>query len=142
MAVHWKDVLREQLQRHESFRAKPYRCSAGKLTIGFGRNLDDRGITSVEAQFLLEQDIRETIRDLDRALPWWKELSNVRRRVLADMCFNMGLGRLLTFRKMLAALGAHDYMEAANEMEDSRWYHQVGTRAARLVLMMRTDHDA
>jgi hypothetical protein len=53
--------LQKQLIRHEALRLKPYRCSADKLTIGIGRNLDDVGITEEEAYFLLGNDISRVI---------------------------------------------------------------------------------
>ncbi len=50
--------IKEQLVRHEGLGLKPYRCPAGKLTIGYGRNLDDTGISKAEAYELLSNDIR------------------------------------------------------------------------------------
>ena len=50
---------------HEGFRNKPYRCSAGKLTIGFGRNLENKGISISEARMMLKSDIDEAVQDLE-----------------------------------------------------------------------------
>ena len=50
--------LKDMLIRHEGLKLKPYLCTAGKLTIGVGRNIQDRGITYQEAMMLLENDIR------------------------------------------------------------------------------------
>ena len=69
-----KETLIEQLMRHEGFRTKPYRCSAGKLTIGYGRNLDDKGITKAEAFMMLKNDIEEAYLDLIGELPWFHSL--------------------------------------------------------------------
>ena len=65
-------------------------------------------------------------------MPWWKELSDEKMRVLANMCFNLGITRLLKFRKFLAALEAGDFETAGEEMMDSKWATQVGARATRL----------
>ncbi len=131
--------LLDQLIANEGLRLKVYRCPAGKLTIGVGRNLEDNGITKDEAVMLLENDISRVERELDQKLPWWRQLSEVRQRVVMDMSFNMGLPSLLGFKQTLAALKRGDYEAAAKGMEDSKWYEQVPVRAARLVAMMRTD---
>ena len=139
----WRDALKGQLQRHEGYRRVPYRCSAGKLTIGFGRNLEDRGIAPAEALYLLDADVDVTVSELDRAMPWWARLSHVRRLVLADMHYNLGLEKLRGFRRMLAALQSGNYEKASDEMLDSKWArHDVPRRAARLAQMMRTNEIA
>jgi len=122
-----------------------YRDSAGKATIGAGRNLDDKGISDDEAMTLLRDDIAEHMALLDRELPWWREMSEARQRVLANMGFNLGVGptpeqpegKLLTFTNTLAAMQRGDYEAAANGMSASAWAKQVGIRATRLVEMMR-----
>jgi lysozyme len=124
---------------------KPYRDSvrskkypAGILTIGIGRNLEDVGITADEAYFLCHNDITGVQGDLDGALPWWGKLDDVRQRVLVNMCFNMGITRLMNFKKMLGAALLLDWDRAAGEMKDSEWYGQTGHRAERLERAMLT----
>lgn len=138
------ELIKAELRRDEAVRLKPYRDSVGKLTIGVGRNLDDVGITSEEADYLLENDIGRAMAELDRALPWWRELSEARQRALLNMAFNMGVPRLLKFWGMLGALQAGDYDRAALEAFDSRWALQVGDgpggredRADRIAAMFR-----
>ncbi|CAO3418806.1 glycoside hydrolase family protein [Azospirillum doebereinerae] len=130
--------LKADLIRDEDLRLKPYRCTAGKITIGVGRNLDDVGVTKAEALMLLDNDVVRVTADLDRTLPWWRKLDEPRRRALANMAFNLGIERLRGFRKMLAALEAGDYARAAAEAQDSLWASQVGDRAARIVQTLRT----
>lgn len=129
--------LTKQLMRDEGLRLKPYRDTVGKLTIGVGRNLDDNGITEDEAAYLLQNDIAVSERELSR-LPWFSGLDDVRKGAIINMHFNLGLPRLLTFRKMIAALDAGDYEQAANEALDSRWAEQVGDRAVRLARQIKT----
>ncbi|RJG06237.1 lysozyme [Noviherbaspirillum cavernae] len=135
-----RDALANQLVIDEDIRLKPYRCTAGRLTIGVGRNLDDVGITKSEAMMLLGADIDRVEADLDRCLPWWRGMSDVRQQVLSNMCFNMGIGNskrgLLSFRNTLAAMQRGDYKVAARGMRDSSWANQVGARAERLAKMM------
>lgn len=130
--------LRRALVRHEGLKLKTYRCTAGKLSIGVGRNLDDVGISETEAMVLLENDINGVVRDLDRAIPWWAGLDDARREVLANMAFNLGLPTLLTFRNTLAAIKDGRYKEAAALMLQSRWATQVGNRARELAAQMET----
>ncbi|SBV97535.1 Lysozyme [uncultured Alphaproteobacteria bacterium] len=129
--------MKAELRRDEGERLKPYRDTVGKLTIGVGRNLDDVGITAAEADVLLETDIAAAAAGLDRALPWWRGLSEVRRRALLNMAFNLGVPRLLGFSEMCAALARGDFAQAADAALDSLWARQVGARAGRIARMIR-----
>jgi lysozyme len=129
--------LIEDLKHDEGLRLKPYRCTAGKLTIGVGRNLDDVGIFEAEADYLLGNDIASVAADLDRALPWWRELSDARQRALANMAFNLGLSRLLGFKNMLVALHGGEFDRAADAALSSAWASQVGDRSKRIAAMFR-----
>lgn len=136
-----RTAMTRQLRLHEGERLKPYRCTAGKLTIGVGRNLEDRGITAQESAMLLANDIAREERALFEALPWVSGLDEVRQRVLLDMAFNMGMGSLLQFKLTLGAIQAGQYEQASKMMLDSRWAKQVGQRAERLSRMMATGKD-
>lgn len=124
--------LRAELVRDEGLRLRPYRCTAGALTIGVGRNLDDRGISRAEALAMLDADLEAVEGELDRRAPWWRGLPAPARRGLANMAFNLGWPRLAGFRRMLAALEAGEWDRAADEALDSRWAAQVGDRARRV----------
>jgi lysozyme len=132
------DRLRARLIKDEGLRLKPYRCTAGKLTIGVGRNLDDRGITREEAMILLDNSIAECVTELTRAFDWFPKLDPVRQEVLINMAFNLGMDRLGQFKFTLGAISRGDYTQAANRMLQSKWAEQVGRRATELAEMMRT----
>lgn len=125
------EAFRKHLKWAEGVKQFPYRCSANKLTIGVGRNLEDNGISMEEIDFLLDNDIAATVRDCER-LDYWRDLDPARRVVIADMVFNLGFSRFTLFKKFNAAMAIKDYTLAANEMKDSRWYKQVGRRAEKL----------
>jgi lysozyme len=130
--------IKAQLVRHEGLRLKPYRCTAGKLTIGIGRNLDDRGISQKEAYVLLENDIQNCEKQLLDEIPEiYNGLDDVRKSVLLNMCFNLGIKGLLEFKNNLAFIAAGDWERAANGMRASKWAKQVGRRAIELSEMMR-----
>lgn len=136
-----RDAMVRQLRLHEGERLKPYRCTANKLTIGIGRNLEDRGITKEESAYLLSNDIDAFYSTLLRELPWVSELDEVRQRVLLDMAFNLGIQGLLGFKNTLATIKSGDYEKAAPMMLQSKWAKQVGQRAERLSRMMFTGKD-
>lgn len=157
-------ILRAELKRDEGFVVcRTYRCTENKLSAGCGRNLDDvgmtaaeqahlgvtlaevrrKGLTAPQAEYLLDNDIDRSIADLDRNLPWWRSLDEVRQRVLINMCFNMGIGSvrtgkgLLGFRNTLKLIETGQYDQAAKNMLVSKWAGQVGPRANRLADMMK-----
>lgn len=125
----------------EGLRLKPYKCSANKLTIGYGRNLEDVGINTVEANYLFQADFGRAVQDATRLCKDFgidhNKLLEQRFYVLVDMCFNMGYSRTKNFKKMLTAVSKGLYEDASKEMLDSAWAKQVGNRAIKLSLLMR-----
>lgn len=136
------EALSVQLMADEGLRLHMYLDTAGKPTIGYGRNLIDRGITEDEAVYLLANDITSVVFNLDRDLSWWSGLDEVRQRVLASMCFNLGIRGLLNFRRTLHCMRLSDWVGAAAGMRASLWASQVGARAEKLARMMETGEDA
>lgn len=128
----------DQLKRDEDIKLKPYRDTKGKLTIGIGRNLDDVGISHGESEFLLCNDVARAKQSLLARLPWVNAMDDVRQSVLVNMCFNMGIDRLLEFRRTLGLIQLGQYANAAVEMLDSEWATEVGDRAKRLSKQMAT----
>lgn len=151
-AYHFQRLF-EQLKHHEgAVRNKrgnhvAYRCPAGALTIGYGHNLSANPLPNygegsimleAEAETLLKKDIEAHEADLLRALPWTGKLDPVRFAVLVNMCFNLGLGGLLTFKNTLRHIERGKYTDAACNMRQSKWARQVGRRASVLARMMDT----
>lgn len=131
--------IQEQLIRHEGLRLKPYRCTAGKLTIGVGRNLDDKGISKEEALHLLNNDTTESFRKLTCIFPdQFRGWPDKFQRVLTDMHFQLGDAGFRKFKKMIRAVKAEDRVEMIRQMRDSRWYRQTTNRAEDLIGMVGT----
>ena len=124
--------LREDLIAEEGIRLNPYLCPAGKLTLGVGRNLDDVGITEDEAMMMLDNDIERVKAQLAKALPWLETKPPGVQSAIANMAFQMGLGGVLKFKNMLAAIQARDYATARREALDSAWAKQTPQRAKRV----------
>jgi lysozyme len=146
------EKLITQLKRHEGFRAKPYRDTVGKLTIGYGRNVDDvplsaqelnllaaqsqaqvlqNGISEAQATCLLILEVQRLHQELGRRLPWFALLDEVRQAVLINMAFNLGVPGLLKFKNTLAliqqGLSTGDFRPGARAMmTGNAWHLQVG----------------
>ncbi len=141
----------------EGLRLQVYKDTLGIDTVGIGRNLEDRGITKEEldwmdiptidhvyewgiteadAVYLATNDVQIVEEELVRAHPCVDRLDSVRQLILVDMAFNMGVPRLCKFKKMWAAVEAEDFPTAAKEMLDSRWAKQVKGRATKLANAM------
>jgi lysozyme len=132
--------LIEQLKRHEGVRTHAYQCTANMTTVGVGRNIDEDGgigLSIDEIEFLLENDIKRCKQELI-SFPWFSQIDSVRQDALVNLCFNLGMTRLLGFKNALTAMSVGDYDKAADEFMDSRWAKQVGSRAEEVCAMIRT----
>lgn len=139
-------LLIAELRRDEGVEYVEYPDSKGIPTTGVGHNLQVSSLpagwtyplTDAQVNQLLTQDLQSTFAQLNTALPWWTSLDDVRQRVVANMCFNMGIGDLLDFHMALTAMESGNYAAAAADMRDSKWYGEVGDRAVRLCQAMQT----
>lgn len=142
------DTLRKRLTIEEGDHLVAYHDSEGILTVGRGHNCVDEpvpGVTKVgdcitpeQDEALFQKDISDACKDLDAFLPWWRKLDDARQNVMIDMCFNMGIEGLLTFKNTLLSIKNGDYESAANRMGMSLWATQVKSRATFLIGAMRT----
>lgn len=133
--------LHAQLIRHEGMVLHAYQDSLGYWTIGVGRLIDKRKggrITEAEALSLLDNDIRAHTEHLYGNAAWIADLDRVRRDVLINMAFNLGVAGLLKFKNTLALVREGRFAEAAAAMLKSKWATQVGGRAVELAEQMRT----
>lgn len=173
--------LIDELKRDEGLRLQSYRCIKGKLTWGYGRNLDDVGLNKAEveallkgfvtdsnpnfkikgetaaklldkygskqyAEYLLENDMKTAVEEVGKAFPFYHELNEPRKEVLANMVFNMGLPRFLKFDKTLKAIKRQDFKEAARQMLCSKWQkvdfkNNPKSRAAMMAKIMETGEE-
>ena len=145
-------IALELVKEAEGFEPHEYRCTAKKLTQGYGRNLEVHPLSDEEKAELNEdgsvskevaekwalKELNECEYKLSQNIIYQKQ-TEVRKAVLLDMCFNIGYTGLMKFKKMWIALGERDYLSASREMKDSSYYIQVGTRGKRNVKMMASD---
>lgn len=128
---------RELTADHEGVSSKPYTDTRGKITIGIGRNLTDKGLSPAEIDYLYENDYREA-EDAAKTFPWFHSLDEVRQAVVIDLLFNLGLSKFRKFVQFISAMTARDWVWAAEELKDSAWWTQVGRRGPRLRDMLLT----
>lgn len=129
-----------QLKRHEGVKSHAYKCTADMITVGVGRNIDENGgigLSDDEIDYLLENDIKRCKQELI-SLSWFTDLDSVRQDALVNLCFNLGLTRLMDFKNAMAAMAEGNYQKAADEFYDSRWAKQVKSRADEVCEMIRT----
>lgn len=151
--------IEKRLYIHEGFRSKPYRCTANKLTIGIGRNIEDRpfteeelqlvgkdymtkGITKAQAFAILARDVMQFDSELRKNIPFYEKLDDERQYALLDMVFNMGIGNqkkgLLSFKKMLSYISKGFYKQAATECLNSKYGRELPVRAGRIARAIET----
>lgn len=134
------------IKNHEGYRATPYMDTLGIQTIGYGRNLKTYPLSEEEKRTILINDgkyskqeaenwLKDHLEKLERDLKkyaWFNNLDDFHQAIILDMAYNMGVPRLLLFKKMILALNSKDYLGASREMLNSGWAMQVKHRAIRL----------
>lgn len=126
--------LLKQIKEHEGLVLKPYKCTANKLTIGYGHNLEDNGLSKTACEFILFEDIDEAKKNLYAVFTrkFFESLSDKQKIALIDMMFNLGLSRFLTFKKFILAVKNKDFIKASAEIINSRAYQQNKRRYQKL----------
>lgn len=133
------EKLIEMIKVHEGVSHHVYKCPAGYETIGVGRNISvvGLGLDDQEIDYLLTNDIMRCYKELG-TFQWFVKLDENRQFAIIDMCFNLGLTRLLKFKNMISALQQEDWEEASAQALDSAWALQVGNRAQKIATILRT----
>lgn len=136
------DQITRQLMRDEGSsirhgRHLPYVDTVGKTTIGYGRNLTDRGLSEDETRLMLENDIVGCIGELASTFPWFEKLDEPRQGAMVNLCFNLGLTKLLKFPVFLSYMKIGNWEQAAVSLLQSRYAEQVGNRALRVSEQIR-----
>lgn len=128
--------LKQWIKDCEGYNEHPYMDNVGKMTIGYGRNLDTNGINRGEADLMFENDFNRSVSEL-KQYDWYRSQSYDVQCALINMCFNLGIYGLLEFQHMIDSLKAHDYQKAADDALESKWASQVGHRAIEVTDLMR-----
>lgn len=134
------ELVFTDLKDDEGFRKFPYRCTEEKLTIGYGRNIEENGVTKEEAEIMLRNDIQESIADLRKIFPKFYMFPSTIQRVLVNMRYQLGYNRFRSFENMIKAVKDQDWNTMVKEMKDSLWYSiQTPNRAERLIKLIEEE---
>ena len=139
--------IEDEIIRDEGEILSVYLCPAGHKTTGIGHLVlrEDPEydmplgtvITKARCRELLARDLDTTIAECHKLLPRFATYPGEVKKIIANMCFNMGRPRMSKFKRMLAACKSADWETAANEMQDSLWARQLPRRSDRLIKRMR-----
>ena len=142
-----RETVKEDLIKHEGYKDEIYLCSEGIPTFGIGHAIKEHDIeytwpvgSPIEKERIdnaFEADFEDACKDCEALFKNFAELPSQVQRVLVNMAFNLGRSRLGRFKKMVKAVDEGNFVEAANQMVDSRWYNQVGNRSIELENWMR-----
>ncbi|PAF46122.1 hypothetical protein BKH46_08925 [Helicobacter sp. 12S02634-8] len=148
-----KEVISQAMaliKTHEGFSSRVYADTLGVPTIGYGRNLKAYPLSAAEKEALIDGEwskeeaeawLLERVEALYEKLlgfSWFAHLDKERQAILLDMAYNLGVKKLLGFKKMIEALKTHDYISAAKEMSASLWAKQTKSRALKLSALMES----
>lgn len=136
--------LQSRVCLDEGFRSEPYLDTVGVATIGYGTTringkpvtLNDPPIEEPIARHILSGDLFQACKDAQDLFVRFDDMDDVRQEVLVNMLYNMGLGRMKGFVKLIEAAEILNYTEMAAQMRDSKWFNQVGQRGLRLYYAM------
>jgi len=132
--------LRATLADAEGAYLSLYKDTTDNWTIGIGHNLSSKGISKGVLEMMFAEDVRDAQATLTHLVPDWRNLNEPRQNALVELAFNMG-PRLRGFVHMLTAVNSGRWDRAADELQDSLWFKQVGRRGPRLVSVIRTGID-
>ena len=126
--------LIEDIKQSEGFKGEQYLDHLGKPTIGYGTLLP---LTEEEAELLLRFRLDKKIKQIQEAKPILFKLNENRQNAIYEMCYQLGVGGVLKFKKMWEAIEVHNYEQAYKEALDSRWALQTPNRANKLANIIK-----
>lgn len=135
-----REIL-DLIKKHEGYEPMVYQCSEGFDTIGIGFKVDNLFLSEEVCDIILEEKIDKILERLDRLTPWVEDLPSDAQMVLINMCYQMGVGGVMKFKKALAAMKVRNWEEAAKEMLDSKWARQTPGRANELSEIIKNIND-
>lgn len=131
------DKAKKMIALDEGLRLKPYKCTAGRWTVGYGHNLDDLGISQAVADLMLQEDLQVAEKACRRIFPGLYDSWGENRKLgWINLAFNLGYNRLMQFRNTLRAARIEDWAEVEKGLRASLWFKQVGKRAERVIAMV------
>ena len=125
-------ALLERIKHHEGFRSRPYKCSQGHLTVGYGAAIKDLELDEDIAEMILIRQIDKRTKQIIKKFPWWKSAEDDVKDVVVEMVFQIGLSGFSKFKLTISHLENKRYGKASAEMLLSKWAKQTPNRALEL----------
>lgn len=133
------NVMKEYIKEHEGLRLKRYKCPTGHWTIGYGHLILEhenyKNITLEQANEIFEKDFQKHYEQA-KLFPNFDELPFSKQCVIVDMCFNLGGNFFYKWPKFTKYMTEGNYVAAANEIKNSKYYKQVGNRAKNNIYLI------
>jgi len=136
-------IIKDRIKKHEGYRDTIYADSLGYSTIGYGHLVIEDGFipgvqySKKELEQVFEKDFETAVQSAKKLVGDY-DLNDDAFGVVVEMCFQLGLPRVLKFKFFLAALKIQDYEKAAEEMLLSKWHEQTSIRCEELTKIMRS----
>lgn len=127
------------LKVEEGFREFPYQDTTGHMTIGYGHNLQARGLSEPVSLMVLNEDIDYFLDKIHEELKYFPYLSENRKIALISMVYNLGVKAFMGFSKMHLAMEGRNWGKAAEEILNSKAAQQCPSRYKRIAYMIRND---
>tara|TARA_R100001082_G_scaffold84421_2_gene51067 strand:+ start:127 stop:567 length:441 start_codon:yes stop_codon:yes gene_type:complete len=130
------DIVKD-IKKHEGFEPKVYKCTEGYDTIGYGFAIKDLVLDEDIADLILMKKLHKLLQRILIAFPWFKDVDDIAKGVIVNMCYQLGLSGFSKFKKTIYLLETEQYEEASVEMLDSLWAKQTPNRAKELSETLR-----
>lgn len=131
------EKVMQKIEAEEGRKHQVYTCSAGKLTVGVGFNIEDVPIPDEVIDYWLIFNLNKLRRELIE-FKWFNDSPPFAKLVLVDMAYQMGVAGLLKFEDMIKAITNKDYEKASSELLDSKYARQTPERANRNAEILRS----
>jgi len=142
------DDIKAMIIGHEGVKYEPYKDPGGLWHVGVGHLIGDgstlpehmnRTFSATEVSNLFESDYAKHKKIAERT-PGYDKANKAGKAALIDLAFNMG-SWYTEFKKAAAALKDGDFVTASKELENSKWYGQVGARGPTIVSLIASAGD-
>jgi lysozyme len=131
------NICNSYIATNEGLRQHIYKDSKGNETVGWG-HLVSNGFSHAVCKLMFDEDIEIALKGCRERIEFFNELDTPRQYVLVNMAFNMGIGGLMGFERMLAHMKEKQFEEAANDLSKSLEFQEVPDRVSALIKIMET----
>ena len=136
--MHYSE-LKKRIKKNEGFSLKPYKDQLGYFTIGYGHlilpnenHLLKNKINKAQLNSIFNKDFERAVKDYERFIKQ-KNHNRKNKELLIEMTYQMGVKRVLKFKKLIANMQKNKKHLVCFEMMDSLWYTQTPNRVKNLI---------